>query len=112
MDVVVFLKIVPAAMGVAGLITYFMRPSEPQSTDELVALLQSVRRNSVLLGCGALILLSAWLIFRPKPPDHDVALPASFALRPAPAADQRALRKLSLRFPDEQAMVRTPASPA
>jgi len=42
---------------------------------ELVTVVQNVRNTFVLLGCAALIALSAWLIYRPPPPDHDAALP-------------------------------------
>jgi hypothetical protein len=77
MDLMIFLKTVPAVLGVAGILTYFMRPREPEPQDDLETLTQAIRKNSVLIGCGALILFSTWLIFRPKPPDHDAALPAS-----------------------------------
>ncbi|SFK52803.1 hypothetical protein [Methylocapsa palsarum] len=75
MDLIVFLKIVPAVLGVAGLLTYSMRPREPDPQDDLETLTQAIRKNSVLIGCGALILFSTWLFFRPAPPDHDAALP-------------------------------------
>lgn len=74
MDVVSFLKTVPAVIGVAGFLTYFMRTRAPDSGDQLVTVVQSVRNTFLLLGCAALILLSGWLIFRPVPPDHDAAL--------------------------------------
>jgi hypothetical protein len=40
-----------------------------------VNVVQNVRNTFVLLGCAALIALSAWLIYRPAPPDHDPAIP-------------------------------------
>ena len=70
-----FLKTVPAVIGIAGLLTYFMRARAPVSDHELVLVVQRVRNTFLLLGCAALIMLSAWLIFRPAPPDHDAALP-------------------------------------
>lgn len=76
MDLIAFLKTVPAILGVAGILTYYMRPREPEPEDDLASLTQAIRKNSVLIGCGALILFSTWLIFRPTPPDHDAALPA------------------------------------
>ena len=75
MDVMSFLKTVPAVIGIAGLLTYFMRARAPVSDHELVLVVQRVRNTFLLLGCAALILLSVWLIFRPAPPDHDAALP-------------------------------------
>jgi hypothetical protein len=75
MDVMSFLKMVPAVIGIAGLLTYFMRARAPVSDHELVLVVQRVRNTFLLLGCAALIMLSAWLIFRPAPPDHDAALP-------------------------------------
>ena len=66
---------VPAVIGIAGLLTYFMRARAPVSDHELVLVVQRVRNTFLLLGCAALIMLSAWLIFRPAPPDHDAALP-------------------------------------
>jgi hypothetical protein len=74
MDPIFFLKTVPAVLGVAGILTYYMRPREPDPQDDLETLTQAIRKNSVLIGCGALILFSTWMIFRPKPPDHDAAL--------------------------------------
>jgi hypothetical protein len=80
MDMVSFLKMVPAAIGVAGLLTYFTRKRKPASDLELVNLVQSVRTAFVLLGCAALIMLTVWLIYRPMPPEHDVALSAGMHL--------------------------------
>jgi hypothetical protein len=75
MDVMSFLKTVPAVIGIAGLLTYFMRARAPVSDHELVLVVQRVRNTFLLLGCAALIMLSMWLIFRPAPPDHDAVLP-------------------------------------
>ncbi len=75
MDLVIFLKTVPAVLGIAGLLTYFMRTRAPVSDVDLVNVVQNVRNTFVLLGCAALIALSAWLIYRPAPPDHDPAIP-------------------------------------
>jgi hypothetical protein len=74
MDVMAFLKTVPAAIGVAGLLTYLMSSPKPTSDLPLVDMLQNMRNTFVLLGCVALILLSAWLFYRPAPPDRDAAL--------------------------------------
>jgi hypothetical protein len=75
MDVMLFLKTVPAVIGIAGLLTYFMmRVREPVSDLELVKIVQRVRNIFLLLGCVALIMLSAWLILRPAPPDNDTSL--------------------------------------
>jgi hypothetical protein len=74
MDVASFLKMVPAAIGIAGLLTYFTRSRKPVSDLELVNYVQNLRNTFVLLGCGALIMLSVWLIYRPAPPDRDAAL--------------------------------------
>src|ERR1700736_6534268 len=75
MDVMSLLKTVPAVIGIAGLLTYFMRARAPVSDQELVNVVQRVRNAFLLLGCAALIMLSAWLIFRPAPPDHDTVSP-------------------------------------
>jgi hypothetical protein len=75
MDVMLFLKTVPAVIGIAGLLTYFMmRVREPVSDLELVKIVQRVRNIFLLLGCVALIMLSAWLILRPAPPDSDTSV--------------------------------------
>ena len=74
MDLSTFLKTVPAVIGVAGLLTYFMRKRAPDSDPELVNIVQNLRNTAVVLGCAALIILSVWLIFRSAPPDHDAAL--------------------------------------
>ena len=73
MDLSVFIKTVPAVIGFAGLLTYFMRKRAPESDLELVNVVQNLRNRAVVVGCAALILLSAWLIFRSAPPDHDAA---------------------------------------
>jgi hypothetical protein len=69
------LKTVPAVIGIAGLLTYFMRVRAPVSDQELVKVVQRVRNTFLLLACAALIMLSLWLFLRPAPPDHDAALP-------------------------------------
>jgi len=74
MDIMSFLKTVPAVFGVAGLLAYFMRPREPVSDHEVIKFLQGARATLVLLTCAALIGLSLWLIFGSSPPDHDTAL--------------------------------------
>jgi hypothetical protein len=73
MDVTSFLKTVPAVIGVAGLLTYFMRPHEPV-IDDFPDVLRSARNTLVVLTCLALIAISVWLIRRPAPPDHDATL--------------------------------------
>jgi hypothetical protein len=73
MDVTNFLKTVPAVIGLAGLLTYFMREQKPDSKVELVNIVRNVQTGFVLLGCTALILLSLWLFFRSEPPGHDAA---------------------------------------
>jgi hypothetical protein len=87
MDLSTFLKTVPAVIGVAGLLTYFMRKRAPDSGAELANIVRNLRNRAVVLGCAALIILSAWLIFRPAPPDHDAALstPPAVAKTSAPA---------------------------
>ncbi len=74
MDLIGFLKMVPAVIGIAGLLTYFMRAREPVPDHKVANFLQSARNTVLLLGFAALIMLSAWLIFRPAPPDRDAAL--------------------------------------
>ena len=74
MDVVGFLKMVPAAIGIAGLLTYFMRKQKPASDLELANFVENLRNAFILLGCGALIILSVWLIYRLAPPNRDAAL--------------------------------------
>jgi hypothetical protein len=69
MDMTTFLKMVPAAIGLAGFLAYLTRAQKPTSDIELVNIVQSVRSVFVLLGCLALIMLSVWLIYRPAPPD-------------------------------------------
>lgn len=75
MDVMSLLKAVPAVIGVAGLLTYIVRPRKPESDLELVTIVQRVRDTFLLIGCAALIILSVWLIRRPAPPDHDIVSP-------------------------------------
>jgi hypothetical protein len=75
MDLSTFLKTVPAVIGIAGLLTYFMRKRAPDPGTELANIVQNLRNRAVVLGCAALIILSVWLIFRSAPPDHDAALP-------------------------------------
>jgi hypothetical protein len=73
MDVMSFLKMVPAAIGVAGLLMHFvMRARRPASEHELAKFLLNLRSTLLLLGCAALILLSVWLIRRPPLPDRDI----------------------------------------
>jgi hypothetical protein len=75
MDVTIFLKLAPAAIGIAGLLTYFMMSArEPVPDLELAKIVQRVRNIFLLLGCVALIMLSVWLIQRPAPPDQDTSL--------------------------------------
>ena len=75
MDVMLFLKLAPGVIGLAGLLTYFMmRAREPVSDLELVNIVRRVRNIFLPLGCVALIMLSAWLILRPSPPDDDTSL--------------------------------------
>jgi len=75
MDVMSLLKAVPAVFGIAGLLTYFVRPRKPESDVELANIVQRVRNTFLLLGCAALIMLSVWLIRRPAPPNHDTVSP-------------------------------------
>jgi hypothetical protein len=75
MEVMGFLKVVPAVIGIAGLLTYFVRARKPESDLELANIVQRVRNTCLLLGCAALIMLSVWLIRRPAPPDHDTVSP-------------------------------------
>jgi hypothetical protein len=72
MDVMNFLKIGPAVLGTAGLLTYMMRARQPVSSHDVVNVLQSVRTTFVVLGCAALIGLTVWLFYGSVPPDHDV----------------------------------------
>jgi hypothetical protein len=72
MDMTTFLKMVPAAIGLAGFLTYLTRAQKPASDLELVNIVQSVRNVFLLLGCIALIMLSVWLIYRPAPPNTNV----------------------------------------
>jgi hypothetical protein len=75
MDLMIFLTLAPAAIGIAGLLTYFMmRAREPVPDLELAKIVQGVRNTFLLLGCVALIMLSEWLMYRPAPPDHDTSL--------------------------------------
>lgn len=82
MDVMMFLKLVPAVIGLAGLLTYvMMRAREPVTDLELVNVVHSARNIFVVLGCVALIMLSAWLILRAAPPDQDTS-PSDLAACP------------------------------
>jgi len=75
MDVMLFLKLAPGVIGLAGLLTYsMMRAREPVPDLELVNIVRRVRNIFLPLGCVALIMLSAWLILRPSPPDDDTSL--------------------------------------
>jgi hypothetical protein len=75
MDVLLFLKVAPGVIGLAGLLTYIMmRAREPDSDLELVNVVRRARNIFVVLGCVALIMLSVWLIRRPAPPDQDTSL--------------------------------------
>src|ERR1700736_3620900 len=58
MDLMSLLKTVPAVIGIAGLLTYLMRPRAPVSDQDLVNVVQRVRNTFLLLGCAALIMLS------------------------------------------------------
>ena len=75
MDLILFLKTVPAVIGIAGLLTYLVRARRPELDLELVTIVDRVRGTFLLIGCAALILLSVWLIRRPLPPDHDTISP-------------------------------------
>jgi hypothetical protein len=71
MDTMNFLKMVPAVLGIAGLLTYIMRPRKPVSDHDIVNILQRARTTFVVLACAALIGLTVWLFYGPAPPDHD-----------------------------------------
>ena len=71
MDTMNFLKMVPAVLGIAGLLTYIMRPRKPISDHDIVNILQRARTTFVVLACAALIGLTVWLFYGPVPPDHD-----------------------------------------
>jgi hypothetical protein len=74
MDVMIFFKLAPGVIGLAGLLTYvMMRAREPDSDLELVSSVRRARNIFLVLGCVALIMLSAWLIFRAAPPDQDTS---------------------------------------
>jgi hypothetical protein len=74
MDMMLFLKLVPGVIGLAGLLTYsMMRAREPVSDLELVKAVQRARNIFLVFGCVALIMLSAWLVFRAPPPDQDTS---------------------------------------
>ncbi len=82
MDVMIFLKLAPGVIGLAGLLTYFMmRAREPDSDLELVNSVRRVRNIFLVLGCVALIILSAWLILRAAPPVQDTSV-SDFAADP------------------------------
>jgi hypothetical protein len=78
MDVMIFLKLAPAVIGIAGLLTYLTRARKPESDLELANIVQRVRNTFLLVGCAALIMLSVWLILRPAPPDHDTVSPLAY----------------------------------
>jgi hypothetical protein len=80
MDMTSFLKMVPGAIGLAGLLTILMSPPKPTSDLPFVNMVQNARNNFLMLGCVGLILLSVWLIYRPAPPDRDAALPGEHSL--------------------------------
>jgi hypothetical protein len=74
MDMMLFLKLVPGVIGVAGLLTYIMmRAREPVSDLELVKAVQRARNIFLVFGCVALIMLSAWLVFWAAPPEQDTS---------------------------------------
>jgi hypothetical protein len=73
MDMMNFLKMVPAVLGAAGVLTYLMRARKPVSGHDILNILQSFRTTFVVLACAALIGLTAWLFYGPVPPDHDTA---------------------------------------
>ena len=50
MEVMSFLKAVPAVIGIAGLLTYFVRARKPESDLELANIVQRVRNIFLLLG--------------------------------------------------------------
>ncbi len=45
MDVMSFLKLVPAVIGIAGFLTYFMRARGPDSEDQLVSVVQNTAQH-------------------------------------------------------------------
>jgi hypothetical protein len=67
MEVMSFLKAVPAVIGSAGLLTYYVRARKPESDLELANIVQRVRDTFLLLRCAAFIMLSVWLIRLPCP---------------------------------------------
>ncbi|MGH6848338.1 MAG: hypothetical protein ACREC0_13135 [Methylocella sp.] len=82
MDLMLFLKVAPGAIGLAGLLTYIMmRAREPDSDLELVNSVRRARNIFLVIGCVALIMLSAWLFLRAAPPDSDTA-PSGLAASP------------------------------
>jgi EamA domain-containing membrane protein RarD len=74
MDVPSFLKMVPAVLGTAGLLTYVTRARQSGSDHDIVRILQGTRTIFVVLACAALIGLTWWLFYGSAPPDHDAAL--------------------------------------
>jgi hypothetical protein len=62
MEVMSFLKAVPAVIGSASLLMYFVRAHKPESDLELANIVQRVRNTFLLLGRAALIMLSVRLI--------------------------------------------------
>jgi hypothetical protein len=71
LELIGILKMVPAVIGIAGFLTFLTRKKAPESDHEIVNVVNTVRDRFLLVGCAALILLSAWLIYRAPPPDHD-----------------------------------------
>ena len=61
MDTMSFLKMVPAVIGVAGLLTYLMRARRPVSDHGFVNFLLNGRSILLVPGSAALIILSVWL---------------------------------------------------
>ncbi len=112
MDVTSFLKTVPAVIGLAGLLTYYMREQSPASNVELVNLVRYVQTGFVLLGCTALILLSLWLFFRSQPPGQDAALPGHSIARAAPYSGQQSSNGQAMLQASEREIARDPATSA
>lgn len=73
-DLTKVLKMLPAVIGIAGILTYLTRKPQPASDLELVNYIQNLRNIFLLIGCAALILLSVWLFNRPPPPDREAGL--------------------------------------
>ena len=73
-DGIFFLKTLPAVIGLAGLLTFITSSRRQESRIEMINIINNVRNTFIIAGCAALILLSAWLLFRAPPPDHDEPL--------------------------------------